>query len=70
MREKIAKTIIIFGLSFILINGIGYIFKIPSLLTILYDPNGFGGRSVSNIPTILSIFITIVICVVTRIFIK
>lgn len=64
MREKINKLIIIFGLSFIAINMIGYIFKISSLVTFLNNPSGFGGSSVSNIPTILSTFITILICVI------
>ncbi len=70
MREKIAKLVIIFGLSFILINVMGYIFKIPSLLTFLNNPNGLGGSSISNIPTILSIFITIIIYIVKRFFDK
>lgn len=60
MFEKIAKYVVIFGGCFIIINIIGYIFNISSLITILNNPTGGGGRSVSNIPTILSTLITII----------
>lgn len=64
MREKIAELIVIFGVSFILINLIGYIFQIPLFRTIIMNPNGYGGQSISNIPTILSIVITIIVGVI------
>ncbi len=54
MREKIAKLIVIVGFSFLLINAIGYIFKIPELVIVFNNPNDPGGQYGSNIPTILS----------------
>jgi len=44
-----------------LINAIGYIFKIPELVTVLNNPDDPGGQYGSNIPTILSVLITMVI---------
>ena len=64
MKRKIAELIVIFGFSFLLINVIGYIFKVTELVTILNNPNDPGGQFVSNIPTILSVFITIIVEVV------
>lgn len=68
--KKIAKIIIIFGIIFLLINAIGYIFKIPILITILNNSNGSGGQSVSNIPTILSIILTIIVLIKHKIWIR
>ena len=59
--EKIAKVILIFGLIFLGCNIIGYLFHIPELTIIMNNPTGGGGRSTSNIPTIISIIFTIII---------
>lgn len=67
MREKISKLILIFGVSFLVINGIGYLFNITEFITIKNNPTGGGGVSVSNIPTILSALMTCVILLVTKI---
>ncbi len=67
MCEKIAKLILIFGISFLIINGIGYLFNITELVTIVNDPTGEGGMSVSNIPTILSVLITLIILLIIKI---
>lgn len=67
MRENISKLILIFGVSFLVINGIGYLFNITELITIKNNPIGGGGVSVSNIPTILSALMTCVILLVTKI---
>lgn len=52
MSEKISKFILIFAISFLIINGIGYLFNITELITIVNNPSGEGGMSISNIPTI------------------
>ncbi len=67
MSEKFSKSILIFAVSFLIINGIGYLFNITELITIVNDPIGGGGMSVSNIPTILSLLITCVILLVIKI---
>lgn len=67
MRQKIAKLILIFGSFILLINCLGYIFKIPELVTIMNNPTGGGGQSRSNIPTILSLAITCLFLLVIRI---
>lgn len=67
MSEKFSKTILIFAVSFLIINCIGYLFNIIELITIVNNPTGGGGMSVSNIPTILSVLITCVILLVIKI---
>ena len=47
MREKIAKIILIFGSCFLIINGIGYLFNNLTFITIIDNPTGGGGRSIS-----------------------
>ncbi len=66
MNEKISKYILIFAVSFLIINGIGYLFNITELITVVNNPSGGGGMSVSNIPTILSLLITCVILLVNK----
>lgn len=67
MSEKIAKLILIFGLSFLVINTIGYLFNITEFITVMNNPTGSGGRSVSNIPTILSILVTSIILIANKV---
>ena len=59
--EKITKAIVIFGVIFLGCNIIGYLLHIPELVTIMNNPTGGGGRSVSNIPTIISIVLSAII---------
>ena len=66
MSEKIAKLILIFGLSFF-INTIGYLFNITEFITAMNNPTGSGGRSISNIPTILSILVTSIILIANKV---
>ena len=66
MSENFSKTILIFAVSFLIINCIGYLFNIIELITIVNNPTG-GGMSVSNIPTILSVLITCVILLIIKI---
>ena len=67
MSEKIAKLILIFGLSFLVINTIGYLFNITEFITAMNNPTGSGGRSISNIPTILSILVTSIILIANKV---
>lgn len=67
MSEKIAKLILIFGLSFLVINTIGYLFNITEFITVMNNPTGSGGRSISNIPTILSILVTSIILIANKV---
>ena len=67
MSEKFSKSILMFAVSFLIINDIGYLFNITELITIVNVPTGGGGMSVSNIPTILSLLITCVILLVIKI---
>ncbi len=67
MKEAITKFIIFFGLFFLLVNAIGYIFNINSFVTVLKNPNGYGGFSKSNIPTILSFLLTMFVIIIKRI---
>ncbi len=43
MGENIAKLILIFSVSFLIINGIGYLFNITEFVTIVNNPTGGGG---------------------------
>lgn len=63
MADKIAKIIVIFGITFLMINAIGYFLNINELKTVAVSPNGFS-RSMSNIPTILSIIFTLIIYII------
>lgn len=67
MSEKISKFILIFAGTFLIINGIGYLFNITEFITIVNNPSGEGGMSISNIPTILSLLITCVILLIIKI---
>lgn len=67
MGENIAKLILIFSASFLIINGIGYLFNITEFVTIVNNPTGGGGVSISNIPTILSLLITCIVLLVIKI---
>ena len=66
MKETITKFIIFFGLFFLLVNAIGYIFNINSFVTVLKNPNGYGGFSKSNIPTILSFLLTTFVIMIRK----
>lgn len=70
MSEKISKFILIFAVSFLIINGIGYLFNITEFITIVNNPSSEGGMSVSNISTILSLLITCVILLIIKIINK
>lgn len=67
MSEKISKFILIFDVSFLIINGIGYLFNITQFITIVNNPSSEGGMSVSNISIILSLLITCVILLIIKI---
>ena len=67
MSEKIAKLILIFGLSFLVINTIDYLFNITEFITAMNNPTGSGGRSISNIATILSILVTSIILIANKV---
>lgn len=67
MGENISKLVLIFSVSFLIINGIGYLFNITEFVTIVNDPTNGGGMSISNIPTILSLLITCIILLVIKI---
>lgn len=60
MADKLAKIVVIFGITFLMINAIGYCLNINELKTVAVSPNGFN-RSTSNIPTILSSIFTLII---------
>lgn len=62
--EKLAKYIVIFGLVFLIINIIGYIFHITLLISVLSNPTGGGGISICNIPLIMSGLITVIIYII------
>ena len=59
--EKLAKYIVIFGIIFLIINIIGYIFHITLFISVLSNPTGGGGISTSNVPLIISGLITIIV---------
>lgn len=67
MGEKISKFILIFGVCLILINVIGYLFHIPEFITILINKSNGWESSISNIPTILSLILTTIFFIVTKI---
>ena len=67
MGEKISKFILIFGVCLILINVIGYLFHIPEFITILINKSNGWESSISNIPTILSLILTTIFLIVTKI---
>ena len=62
--EKLAKYIVIFGLVFLIINIIGYIFHITLFISVLNNPTGGGGMSISNVPLIISGLITIIVYII------
>lgn len=62
--EKLAKYIVIFGLTFLIINIIGYIFHITLFISSLKNPTGGGGISTSNVPLIISGLITIIVYII------
>lgn len=62
--EKLAKYIVIFGLIFLIINIIGYIFHITLFISVLSNPTGGGGISISNVPLIISGLITIIVYII------
>ena len=66
MSEKVVKIILIFCVSFLVINVVGYLFNISEFVTIMNNPTGGGGSSISNIPTILSILLTCVILLIIK----
>ena len=66
MKDKIIKIVLLFGIVFLIINAIGYLLHIPSLVIVYNNPTGGGGVSKSNIPTILSVVITIIILVINN----
>lgn len=65
--EKVSKFILIFAVSFLIINGIGYLFNITELIIVVNNPKGGCGMSVSNIPTILSVLVTLLISLIIKI---
>ena len=66
MRDQISRLVIVFGLSLILIQIIGYVFHLPSLVCVIYNPTGGGGVSTSRIPILLSFLMTIIYFVLSR----
>lgn len=67
MSEKISKFVLIFGICFILINIIGYIFNISEFITILVNKKDGWESSISNIPTILSFLLTTIFLILIKI---
>lgn len=67
MSKKISKFILVFGICFILINVIGYVFNISKFITILINKKDGWESSISYIPTILSFLLTTIFFILIKI---